>query len=126
MKLCKKCASEVKDNASICPNCGATFIDSKEIIIEEHKYENNDNYKEDKQQPFMNNGLVRGPYKKWLSITLCILLGWLGAHKFYEGKFYVGIFYVVTLGFWGIGIVLDLIKLIKRPKLYYVSIIPFV
>lgn len=118
MKLCKKCASEVKDSASICSFCGASFSDNKEVIIEE----NNHDYMD---KTFIDNGLVRGPYKKWISITLCILLGCLGAHKFYEGKYFMGLFYIFTLGFWGIGIVLDLIKLVRKPKLYYVSIIPF-
>lgn len=125
MKLCKKCANEIKNSASICPFCGAKIDDNKEITIEEENMYSNDTNEDFARQTFIDNGLIRGPYKKWLSITLCILLGWLGAHKFYEGKYYMGIFYILTLGFWGVGIILDLIKLVSKPKLYYVSIIPF-
>lgn len=127
MKLCKKCLKEVKDNAMICPYCGEAFTNKKEVVIEDtiHEENNFEKYTTEKR-PYMDNGIIKGPFNKWISITLCILLGWLGAHKFYERKYITGIFYALTLGFWGIGIVLDLLKLIKQPKYYYVSKIPFI
>lgn len=127
MKLCKKCAKEVKDNATICPYCGEAFTNKKEVMIEDTVKEENDFGKYDNQKrPYMDNGIIRGPFNKWISILLCVFLGWLGAHKFYERKYIMGIFYVVTFGFWGIGIILDLIKLIGQPRYYYISRIPFI
>ena len=57
-----------------------------------------------------------------ISIVLCCLgfIGIAGLHKFYEGKFLLGILYVSTLGCCFIGTILDLINLIKKEDTYYV------
>lgn len=44
---------------------------------------------------------------------LCFILGWLGVHKFYEGKIGMGILYIFTCGLFGIGWIVDLIKLFQ-------------
>lgn len=49
---------------------------------------------------------------KLTSILLVIFFGGLGVHKFYEGKIGMGILYLLTLGLFGIGVLVDLIKLI--------------
>lgn len=126
MKLCKECAHEVKETATICPYCGTPLKMNKEITIEETtEKQTYTNEKQDKQ-PYMDNGLIRGPFCKWISLPLCIILGWLGAHKFYERKYFMGVLYAFTLGFWGVGIVLDIINLALKPKYYYISNIPFI
>ncbi len=56
---------------------------------------------------------------KWVSFFLCLLLGYFGAHKFYEGKILLGILYALTGGLFGVGIVFDLIKLFFKPNPYY-------
>lgn len=55
---------------------------------------------------------------KWVSFFLCLFFGFLGAHKFYEGKVLFGIVYLFTLGFFGIGVIIDLIILIFKPNPY--------
>lgn len=119
MKLCKKCAHEVDNNASICPYCGATFTQKEKIVDTKSETE--------KEKPeYIDNGIVRGPFNKFISIILCIFLGWLGGHKFYERKYIMGIIYALTFGFWTVGIIFDLYRLIKSPKYYYVSVIPII
>ena len=61
----------------------------------------------------------RGPFYKWITLVLAIFLGWLGVHKFYERKFYMGLLYMVTGGFCGVGIVLDIFILLGKPNVYY-------
>lgn len=33
----------------------------------------------------------QGEHNKWIALALCILLGYLGLHRFYEGKIATGI-----------------------------------
>ena len=51
---------------------------------------------------------------------LCLFLGGVGAHKFYEGKVGMGILYILTIGLFGIGVVVDLIAILFKPNPYYV------
>ena len=56
---------------------------------------------------------------KWVSFFLCLFFGCFGAHKFYEGRVLLGIVYIFTLGFCGIGVVIDLIILLFKPNPHY-------
>lgn len=57
---------------------------------------------------------------KWVAFLLCLFLGYLGAHKFYEGKVGMGLLYLFTFGLFGIGWVIDCIALLFKPNPYYV------
>lgn len=57
---------------------------------------------------------------KWVAVNLCFFLGGLGAHKFYEGKIDLGILYLLSMGLFGIGVLIDLIILLIKPDPYYV------
>lgn len=65
-------------------------------------------------------GAMKTPKSKWTAFLLCFFLGYLGAHKFYEGKIGTGIFYLVTVGFCGIMWVIDTIVLLTKSDPYYV------
>ena len=56
---------------------------------------------------------------KWTSFFLCLFLGVIGAHKFYEGRTLLGIVYLCTGGILGIGVMVDLISLLFKPNPYY-------
>ncbi|MEG1777499.1 MAG: TM2 domain-containing protein [Angelakisella sp.] len=56
-----------------------------------------------------NNGV---PKHKWVAFFLCLLFGMFGVHRFYVGKVGTGILYLLTLGFLGIGIALDLFMIL--------------
>lgn len=56
---------------------------------------------------------------KWISFLLCMFLGVLGVHKFYEGRVLLGILYLCTFGLFGIGVIIDLIILLFKPNPYY-------
>lgn len=48
---------------------------------------------------------------KSTALILCILLGWLGAHKFYLNKSGMGVIYFFTGGLFWIGWIVDIIML---------------
>jgi len=52
---------------------------------------------------------------KWTSLKLCLFLGWLGAHRFYERKTATGILYMCTFGLFGFGWLFDLWILLIKP-----------
>ena len=65
---------------------------------------------------------------KWISFFLCLFLGYLGIHKFYEERILLGIIYLCTGGLFGIGVIVDLIILVfifipRKSK--YIHWIPF-
>ena len=74
------------------------------------------------QTVVVNNNLVGNGRQrnKWVAFFLCLFLGFIGAHKFYEGKSGQGVLYLLTLGVFGIGWILDTIILLFKPNPYYV------
>ena len=57
---------------------------------------------------------------KWVSFLLCLFLGPIGIHKFYEGKVLLGLLYMLTGGLFGIGWGIDCLLLFFKPNPYYV------
>ena len=47
-----------------------------------------------------------------VAFLLCYIFGMLGAHRFYVGKTYTAILYIFTFGLFGIGLIVDLFKII--------------
>ena len=58
---------------------------------------------------------------KTTDLLLCIFLGTLGVHRFYEGKIGTGILWLCTLGLFGIGWIVDIVMIVtNRAKDKYV------
>lgn len=55
-----------------------------------------------------------GQKNKWVALLLCALFGVFGVHRFYEGKIGTGILYLLTLGFFGLGVLIDFFKILFR------------
>lgn len=49
------------------------------------------------------NSLPKKEKSKWTALLLCLFFGFLGAHKFYEGKPTVAVLYACTAGLFGFG-----------------------
>ena len=50
--------------------------------------------------------------KDWMTtLLLCLFCGGIGVHRYYVGKIGTGILYTLTIGLFGIGCLVDLIKI---------------
>ena len=52
------------------------------------------------------------PKSRAVDALLCFFLGWLGVHRFYEGKIGTGILWLCTLGLGGVGEIVDFILIL--------------
>ncbi len=114
-KFCMYCGAKIPKDAVVCTHCGRQVermqpvqTSAQPIVINNTNTNMNANYA---MGPGMRN--------KWVAVALCLLLGWVGGHKFYEGKGGMGILYIFTLGLGGIGVLVDLVVLLCKPKYYY-------
>lgn len=76
----------------------------------------NTSLSENAEKPKQPTGPVRN---KGSAFILCLLLGAYGAHRFYLGYPVMGVLYLLTCGFLGIGIIIDLIRIATgdlKPK----------
>lgn len=62
----------------------------------------------------MTTTATQAGQKSWVvTLVLCLLLGMLGAHRFYTGKIGTGIVQILTIGgFFGIWVLIDLIMIL--------------
>lgn len=105
-KFCQHCGGSIAKDAILCPLCGRQVEELRQSSA---------------QQVVVNNNLSMGRMrKKWVAFLLCLFLGAVGAHKFYEGKPGMGILYLLTFGLFGIGWLVDCIVLLCKPNPYYV------
>ena len=102
-KYCKHCGQKILEEAVVCVHCG--------LQVEELKYSGGCRYNN-------NYGYVKK--NKWTAFFLCLFFGFIGAHKFYEGKTGSGIGYMLTGGLFGIGVIVDLFTLLFKENPYYV------
>jgi TM2 domain-containing membrane protein YozV len=52
--------------------------------------------------------------------VLLVLLGWLGVHRFYQGKLITGFLYLISGGLFGVGVVYDVFTLNRQlDELHY-------
>lgn len=49
---------------------------------------------------------------KTVALLLCIFLGPLGIHRFYVGKIGTGLLYLFTMGLFGIGWIVDIVRIL--------------
>ena len=113
MKFCKYCGQQIPMEAVLCVKCGRQ--------VEQLQGTQNVN-----PQVVINNGpqpvVVHSgiPKNKWVAFVLAFVLGFLGAHRFYEGKVGTGLLWLFTGGLFGIGWLVDWITILTKPNPYYV------
>ena len=113
-KFCKHCGQQIDKDCVVCPVCGKQVEDlksSQQPVVINNTNTNTVDVK-------MEN---RGKEKnKWVAFVLCLFLGLVGAHKFYEGKILMGVVYIFTAGLFFVGWIIDLIAILMKPNPYYV------
>lgn len=120
-KFCKHCAAKIPEAAVVCTHCGCQVEEMRQgqqpnIVINNANQNANSNMNVN-AAPVMVGGRLRN---KWVAFWLCVFLGYVGAHKFYEGKAGMGLLYLFTGGLFGIGWLIDCISLLCKPNPYYV------
>ena len=117
MKFCKYCAKKIAEDAVMCIHCGRQVEELK--VAQQQVVINNTNTNSNVNTN-INSSMYRKEKNKWVALALCILLGFVGAHKFYEGKIGLGVVYLFTCGLFGFGIIVDFFALLFKPNPYYV------
>lgn len=107
-KFCEHCGSVIAKDAVVCPLCGCQVAAFQQVQVQP-------------LQPLQINITNSGkPKDKWVALLLCFFFGYIGLHRFYEGKFGTGLLYFFTGGLVGIGVLVDLIRIASKPRIYYV------
>lgn len=124
-KFCKFCGNTIPVDSVLCTFCGRQVEELRQespqmgnIVINN----TNTNTNTASAKATAISGGIRGgrPKNKWVALALCILGGYFGLHKFYEGRIGSGLLYLCTLGLFGIGWIGDTIALLAKPNPYYV------
>ena len=121
-KFCKHCGQKIDKDAVICIHCGkqVEVLEQAQPQAQPQVVINNSNMNTNTNTN-VNNVVGGGKAKNtWVAFLLCFFLGFLGAHKFYEGKILLGILYLLTFGLFGIGWFIDCIILLFKPNPYFV------
>ena len=117
-KFCKHCGGTIPQDAVMCTLCGRQVEElagaaQPQVVIQNTNMNTN-------TAAAVVAGVGARAKNKWTAFVLCLLLGYFGAHKFYEGKVGMGVLYLFTLGLFGIGWFVDLIVLLTKTYAYYV------
>jgi len=92
--FCTNCGKEAAEGAAFCTNCGAPL----EVYQAEPTAHS--------APEVLSSGCSRT-----VALILVLIVGGLGIHRFYVGKIGTGILWLFTAGMFGIGTLVDLIKI---------------
>lgn len=124
MKFCKHCGERIPEDSIICVKCGRQVENSggNSGGITINNAATSSASASSNAQSVQNTQKAREKKEinKTTALILCILFGYFGAHKFYEGNVGLGILYLCTLGLFCIGWIVDIIIIAMKPNPYYV------
>lgn len=115
---CKSCGYDdffrVNKDTIECKACGVQFRNKS--FVETQKNDHQQEYIENLENDTQKSQVEKEDRHTFLlvKLLLCIFLGHFGVHKFMEGKVFMGILYIFTYGLFGIGIICDIISIIKE------------
>ena len=67
--------------------------------------------KDDQRNSGVDGRYSYSPKNKFVALAMCLFLGVFGAHYFYVGRKAMGIAYLFTLGMFGIGWMIDIVRI---------------
>lgn len=122
LKFCKYCGGKIHMDAVLCTHCGRQVEEIKgaQAAAVPNVVINNTNTNSNVNTNTVATQLGFKEKNKWVALLLCIFLGCVGGHKFYEGKVFLGIVYICTVGLFGIGVIVDFFALLFKSNPYYV------
>lgn len=121
-KFCKHCGAKIPEDAVLCTACGrqVEVVMQQQAAAQPQIVINNANNNTNTNTNINGGFPYRKICNKWVALLLCIFLGGVGGHKFYEGKIGMGILYLLTVGLFGFGWIIDIIVILFKPNPYYV------
>ena len=119
LKFCKHCGEKIPADAVICTKCGRQVeeIENKMPQIINNVASSASRSASSAASANVAERPIRY-VKKWVAFFLCLFLGFLGAHKFYEGKIGTGLLYMFTLGAFLIGWIVDIFNILGKTDPY--------
>lgn len=126
-KFCKHCGEKIPVDAVICTKCGRQVEELKSDAAPQVVVNNNNENTSTNTNINTNTNLntntdnIGKPRNKWVALLLCLFFGFVGAHKFYEGKIGMGILYIFTFGLCCFGAIIDFFVILFKPNPYYVK-----
>ena len=114
---CANCGLQIPENTRYCEYCGT------EQSVKQSNQEKNETYQthttrtkvyvtKTASQPDYSNNRNVSPKSRLAVILLWFFFGVLGVHYFYAGRIGMGLLWLVTGGFFGIGWIIDIISIL--------------
>ena len=117
MKFCKYCGERIAMDAIICTHCGRQV----EEFVAPNRAAGTNNVTIMNTPPYQGPAPGQMPYgvsnisakSKTTAIILAAIgfFGFAGLHRFYSGKIFSGLIYLCTWGLFGIGTLVDILKI---------------
>lgn len=108
---CINCGAPMKDGK--CSYCGYEAPEQKaqqfQQTVQSAQPQQTQNIRATVQVQYQQSNI--SPKSRIMALILCVLFGYFGAHYFYVGKSGMGILYFVTMGLFGIGWIIDIIRI---------------
>ncbi len=102
---CERCGHELLSDALYCGRCGEPVRG----LARTWPRARNEYRSAGRGGQRIDEGRETSDRSRLVALLLCAFLGYLGAHRFYVGKFGTGILWLLTGGLFGVGYLIDMI-----------------